>query len=307
MTSDTTTIEADIDMLPDTRAEQTVATVQRGGATSVVSVADGAIEWGSVLTAMLEKCSDPQFDEKKLVVMKDVVREWRQDDAKQWFARDLSGAQAECKAVIRASEVKLITKEKEDKGSYKFASESEIDDMLRPIETKFGFSITHDRVPRSGDGGGLVVKSTLWHRSGHSITAEFPLALDSGAGKNNLQAAGSTDSYGRKYNKLGFFDIVRKGQDDDGAAGGVMPLSTDAEGRKKAERLRQLVEEAGVGADTQAPLDKRAAILGWFHERLDYQVTNYLDIRQEDYQRLVRLLRIEKQAKDARDRKEADI
>lgn len=285
---------------------QDVATVERGQSLAVPTPGD-EINWGSVLTAMLEKCSDPQFDEKKLVVMKDVVREWRQDDAKQWFARDLSAAQAECKAVVRASEVRLITKEKEDKGGYDFASENDIDEMLRPIETKYGFAITHDRVPRQGDGGGLVVKSTLWHRSGHSITAEFPLALDSGAGKNNLQAAGSTDSYGRKYNRLGFFDVIRKGQDDDGAAGGVMPLSTDADGRKKAERLRQLVEEAGIGEDSETPLDRKAARVGWFHERLDYQISNYLDIRQEDYLKMVRLLRIEKQAKDVLDRKGAEV
>lgn len=168
-----------------------------------------------------------------------MAKEVRDEERLQWFARDMSAAQAEMQPVVRASEVNLGV----GKGSYKHAALDDIDDMLRPIRTKYGFSITSDRVPRVGDGGGFVIISTLWHRSGHSITASFPLPLDSGPGRNNLQAAGSTDSYGRKYNALALFDIVRK-NDDDGVAGGRHFIRED-----QIAQIAALIKETETDSD----------------------------------------------------------
>ena len=295
--SDTTTYLQD-----DPKAAQEVATVGRGQPPMVREIGEGE----TIRTAILELARDATFDVEKLKALTEMQERAEDRQALRAFAVDMAAAQSECQAVVRSAEVKL-GKAGEDKGGYKYAGLDTIDEMIRPIMTKYGFSVTYDRAPRQGDGGGFNVTGTLWHRGGHSITASFPLPLDSGPGRNNLQAAGSTDTYAQKYILIGFFRIVRRNDDDDGFAGGVMPLSTDAEGRKKAERLRQLVEEAGIGADSETPLDRKAARVGWFHERLDYQITNYLDIRQEDYPKMVRLLRIEKQAKDVRERKEAQI
>lgn len=300
--NDTITVEAGTVDLLDMRTEQAVATVERGGELTAPTVNDG----DAVRGAILELARDSSFDVEKLRALTEMQERAEDRQAQRAFNRDMASAQAECQAVVRGTEVKLI-KDGESKGAYKYASLDAIDEMIRPIMTKYGFSITYDRAPRQGDGGGFVVAGTLRHREGHEITASFALSLDSGPGRSNAQAAGSTDSYGRKYILLGFFNIVRRNEDDDGVANGLLPLNTDAEGRKKAERLRTLVTEAGIGTDAKTDLDKRAAVLGWFHERLDYEVTNYLDVRQEDYARLVRLLRIEAQAKEARDRKEADI
>jgi hypothetical protein len=243
------------------------------------------IDFGSILAQMLEKCSDPQFDEKKLVVMTNVVREWRQDDAKQWFARDMASAQAEMQPVVRAAEVQL-GKPGENKGSYKYADISDIDEMLRPIMTKYGFSVTYDRKPRTGDGGGLEIIGTLWHRGGHSITASFPLALDSGPGRSNAQAGGSTDTYGRKYILLGFFNVVRKNEDNDGTDTGGSNLT-----REQALEIKTLVDEAEV--------DPRS----WFSDMLSYEIKQYLEIHQEDFIRLKRALM---SVRDANAREQAE-
>lgn len=225
-----------------------------------------------------------QVDVDALREIRAMAKELRDEEKIQWFARDMAAAQAEMQPVIRRAEVNLG----KDKGGYKFADAVDIDEMLRPIMTKYGFSVTYDRDPRAQDGGGYVVTGTLWHRSGHYITAAFSLGLDSGPGRSNAQAAGSTDTYGRKYILLGFFNIVRKGEDDDGAMNaGAEPITRD-----QAARLKQLVDEAGIAAG-ETDLDRRASIMGWFSDEISYPIKAYTEVRQEDYARLVRLLRIE--------------
>src|SRR5581483_8370196 len=54
------------------------------------------------------------------------------------------------------------------------------------------------------------------HKDGHSRTASVPLALDTSGGKNNIQAMGSTTSYGRRYTMCMLLNIVTVGEDDDG-------------------------------------------------------------------------------------------
>lgn len=243
-----------------------------------------SVNTGALLAAIVDKACDPNMDKDKFLVLKDAVKEFAAVEAERAFNWDMSLAQAEMQAVVRSSEVKLI-RDGKDLGSYNYASLDAIDLMLRPIRTKYGFSITHDRKPRQGDGGGFEVISTLRHRGGHSITASFPLALDSGPGRSNAQAAGSTDSYGRKYNILGFFDVVRKNDDNDGIGDGGQPITFD-----EAAEIKKLVDEAGIGEGMDAD-ERKVAIVEWFNDRLGYALPKgYVSIRQEDRVRICRTL-----------------
>ena len=271
-------------MSPD--SDQAVAVP---GAAAVTPVEDRNIQ-----SAILELVSrHPDLDTDKVRALIDMQHAMEDRAAERAFNRDMSKAQARCQAVVREREAKMG-----DKGSWKYADLAAIDLMLRPIMTEFGFSITYDRKPRSGDGGGLEIIGTLRHRDGHSITASFPLALDSGPGRNNAQAAGSTDSYGRKYVLLGLFNIVRKDEDTDGVDAGGQPLRADEKhGRDKALRIKELVDRSGVVekivADSDAPMKREDALRSYLKDILRYEVATYLDVRQEDYDRLIRLLRIE--------------
>lgn len=236
-----------------------------------------------VATAAIEMSRRPsgEIDVEALRELRGMAKELRDEGMVQWFSRDMAAAQAEMQPVVRAAEVKLSKPGQEDKGSYKYASLENIDEMLRPIMTRYGFSVTYDRAPRpqdAGGGGGFIVTGTLWHRSGHSITASFSLGLDSGPGRSNAQAAGSTDSYGRKYILLGFFNIVRKNEDDDGVGAGGEPITQD-----QAARLVQLADEAGITAGANRKK--------WFSENLSYEIDAFTKIRKEDYTRLARLLK----------------
>lgn len=266
---------------------QDVATVERGQPLALASQGE------QVRSMILDLARDSTFDVEKLRALTEMQERAEDRQAQRLFAIDMAAAQSECQAVVRNAEVKL-GKEGENKGGYKYAALEDIDDMIRPIMTRYGFSVTYDRVPRQADGGGFVVTGTLWHRGGHSITASFPLPLDSGPGRGNLQAAGSTDTYGQKYILIGFFRIVRKGSDDDGAMAGIRTLrELGDEGRKKGVRIKELVDNTGIAAHAENANDRKAAIMGWFNDPISYPLNDYLDIREEDYGRIVRLLRIE--------------
>ena len=53
------------------------------------------------------------------------------------------------------------------------------------------------------------------------------LALDAGPGRNNLQAMGSSLSYGKRYCTEMLLNIVREGEDDDGRLGGTKFVSVE--------------------------------------------------------------------------------
>jgi hypothetical protein len=79
-----------------------------------------------------------------------------------------------------------------------------------------GLSLSFTAPPRQADGGGAAMVGRLSHVQGAFREAEISLPLDSGPGRNNLQAMGSTISYGKKYLAFMLLNIVTEGEDDDG-------------------------------------------------------------------------------------------
>ncbi len=120
-----------------------------------------------------------------------------------------------------------------------FAKWEDCDAVIRPACAAEGFTLSFDSSPR--EGGGLIVTGHLMHRSGHTRTATIPLPLDSGPGRNSLQAVGSTLSYGKRYLAEMLLNIVRENQDDDGTKGG-MKFITPAQ----IEELQRMMEETNT-------------------------------------------------------------
>jgi hypothetical protein len=173
--------------------------------------------------------SDPSVDATKLREVLLIWREMEADQAKILFKVALHAAQAEMPRVSKNGTIEMGTK-----GSIPFARYEDMDTVLRPIMHKHGFSLLFDTVHR--DGGGAVIVGELEHTGGHSKFCSIPLPLDSGPGRNNLQAMGSTISYGKRYIAEMFFNIVREGVDDDGKRGGTVCI-TEVE----AEELLALI------------------------------------------------------------------
>src|SRR6185437_3535527 len=125
-----------------------------------------------------------------------------------------------------------------------FAKWEDMDRVIRPLMAREGFTLSFDSAARPGDGGGLIVTGTLMHKDGHTRTASMPLPLDTGPGRNNLQAVGSTLSYGKRYCAEMLLNIVREGDDDDGKRGGAQFITQDDIGK-----LRKLIADTGTDED----------------------------------------------------------
>lgn len=125
------------------------------------------------------------------------------------------------------------------RGAIPFARWEDMDAVLRPMLEAVGLFLTFDGQPRP-DGGGMIVTGTLRHRTGHSLSASIPLPIDTGPGRNNLQAMGSTLSYGKRYCAEMLLNIIRLGEDDDGARGGMKFISPEQEAE-----LAGLIKEIG--------------------------------------------------------------
>lgn len=126
------------------------------------------------------------------------------------------------------------------RGAIPFAKWEDMDTVLRPILEERSLFLTFDSSPRQGEGGGLIITGALRHRHGHFLTASIPLPMDTGPGRNNLQAYGSTLSYGKRYTAEMLLNIVREGDDDDGKLGGTKRITEE-----QADELREWSKEIG--------------------------------------------------------------
>lgn len=124
--------------------------------------------------------------------------------------------------------------------AFKFATYEDIDVKVRPLLIEHGFSLIYDTEERAG--GGLIMTVTLLHVKGHNRKSSIPLALDSSGGKNNIQAMGSSSSYGRRYAMCNILNIVTIGEDDD--AGSAFPIDTE-----QAAEIDALIRETGMNRE----------------------------------------------------------
>lgn len=177
----------------------------------------------TLLQAIVAMASNPAVDVQKLDAILKMQERLEGRQAQVEFNGALARLAAKMPRVKKNGRVELG----QGKGSYPFATWEDIDRIIRPLMAEEGFTLAFDSQPRQGDGGGLIVTGTLLHRDGHAKSASLPLSLDTGPGRNNVQAMGSTLSYGKRYCAEMLLNIVREGQDDDGARGGAEPITDE--------------------------------------------------------------------------------
>lgn len=105
----------------------------------------------------------------------------------------------------------IIERGATDKTTY--APLEDIIDVVRPILSEFGFTLSHrSEWPEKGM---VKVVGILTHQEGHARTSEFLSQADQTGSKNGIQALGSAVQYGKRYTTKDLLCIVTRGQDDD--------------------------------------------------------------------------------------------
>ena len=304
---DSKTIDADADLasLVGTVAAQTAGEGAIVVATQRPVIADRA-ESSQIRGAILQLVSEhPDTDIAKVDALVKMQNDLEDRQAAREFTRAFTRLQGALPAIKKDGKLEYENeKGKPEKGKYlvtKYAKWEDILAAITPILAEHGFALSFETAPRPGDGGGLIVTAVLEHEGGHMRRGSpIPVALDTSGGKNNTQAYGSSMSYGQRYSAKAALNLRWEGEDDDGAASGALPLrAAGADGRAQALRIKELVDAAGIAGKERDPTVRRAAVRAWLTLNLSYVPADpetdftYLDIRQEDYARIVRLLRIE--------------
>ena len=165
---------------------------------------------------MIERIAqDPNADVDKMVALLDMQeRIWKQN-AKMAFNVSFAKLSKDLPKIEKSKEVSFKDKVTgKSEVAYKHETLEDIDDVCKPLLKKHGFTISFESNVR--DGGGMIVTGTLSHEEGHEKTTSMPLALDTSGGKNNIQAAGSTMTYGTRYVYRVLLGLIVIDQDNDG-------------------------------------------------------------------------------------------
>lgn len=105
-----------------------------------------------------------------------------------------------------------------------YALWEDINDAIRPFLSEYGFALSF-RVKKDSDR--VEVTAILSHREGHSEETTLSLPMDSTGSKNNVQAIGSSTSYGKRYTASALLNITSRGDDNDGVAAGADDVISD--------------------------------------------------------------------------------
>lgn len=216
-----------------------------------------AVQENTMISIIAKAANDPNVDVAKLEKLLDMQERIMAKQAEIDFNEALARISKLMPRIVKGGKVEYKDKDtKKLEEAFKFARYEDIDKVVRPLLEAEGFSLSFDTVMK--DGGGVVITGTLSHKSGHKKTASLPLALDTSGGKNNIQAMGSTTSYGRRYTMCMLLNIVTVGEDDDGTGAEFVTLEQaaelDTEARETGSDIPKLLAFAGASSFQEIPL-----------------------------------------------------
>ena len=231
----------------------------------------------ALLNIIAAASSNPDVDVNKLTELLNLQERVLAREAETEFNAAFAELAAEIPRVQKNGTVKLG--EGPQAKSYKFATWEDMDEVLRPRLRRHGFVLTFDAAQRDGQGGGAVITATLLHSKGHSRSASIPLPLDSGPGRNNLQAMGSTLQYGKRYATDLLLNVVRTDEDDDAVRGGMQFISAEQVGE-----MEDLARDTGTDLSKFLIAQKAGA-------------RRAADVQEKDFERLKTALFVKKAQK----------
>jgi hypothetical protein len=210
---------------------------------------------GDPILAMIERAArDPAVDIEKferLMAMKDRVESQRASIA---FAEAFAELQPDLPTIDRSGSIVVYSKTDRDKpGGVPAGAQpiqqtpyATLDDIMEAIREPLhahGFSLRFEY--ETNPDGKLATTAFLRHRTGHEISAKTPpLQHDSTGSKNNVQAVGSTLTYGRRYSLMAVVPIVShapQDADDDGQAAGSATIDGD-----QLAQVQELLKETST-------------------------------------------------------------
>lgn len=165
---------------------------------------------------IIELASNPNFSADTMQALIAMHERAESKAAEQAFNSAFAEMQAELPVIDKNGSI-IVKQETRSK----YAKWDHIQQILRPILQKYGFSLSfRNSFPQPGF---IEVTAVLRHRGGHAEENPFRCKADDSGMKNDIQALGSGQSYAMRYATVGILNLQTSEKsmaDDDGAATG---------------------------------------------------------------------------------------
>lgn len=217
--------------------------------------------------SMFERLArDPSVDVEKLERLIAMQERILSHQAKAAFDAAFAEMQGEIPVITEKGEIVV-----EGQLRSKYATNEDIQEIVKPILQKHGFSL---RFRNAFADGKQKIVGILSHRAGHSEQDEFECPPDTSGKKNSIQAMGSTRSYGQRYTTIALLNIATRGADDDGASATEQEAPKAPDGYEAwASALPALAEDgwpALSGAFNKAKPEFRAYLTTHHKQQWEY-------------------------------------
>ena len=196
---------------------------------------------GRLLQTITDLARDPSFDVAKFKALAELQLTMEDRQAERLLTRDLQEAQRRIPPVLKNGMIPKGQKNGKDQ-FVPFAQFEDVMAAVQPMCDEFGFTISFTTRFESTK---IVVTTVLRHRAGAQITADVPLPIDEGAGRNLTQSHGSSLSYGKRMGVESLFNIIRKGKDDDGSTADLRYISGE-----QCREIEDLIQKSGRSRDS---------------------------------------------------------
>ena len=217
------------------------------------------------MVSMIERIAmDPNSDIDKLERM--IAMKERHDAANAKAVADMAFA----KASAEFPEIPLNGKNTHN--GQKYALLKDIIGKTRPVLARHGLSLSFSTEITEKD---VVVTAELAHEAGHTRKNSLPLPRDVGAGRNAVQAVGSTQTYGQRYTAQAILGLsLGEDTEDDGNSGADPKAHKD----NWAQTVIQDLHPNASAAD-KAKAIADALIAQWSRKNSEKQLFNEWDRR----------------------------
>lgn len=136
----------------------------------------------------------------------------------------------------------------------KYALLKDILSGVRPVLSRHGLALSF---ATEVDENFVTVTAELSHEGGHSKRNSIPLPRDTGAGRNAVQAVGSSQTYGQRYTAQAILGLsLGDDTEDDGAGASAKTSITEGQHLE----LQDLIKRAGITDDLVCNAEKLDAL-----------------------------------------------
>lgn len=194
------------------------------------------------LSPLVQAAMSADFDPEKLEKMLDIQERWEENEAKKEYAKDMALCQKHMQPIAKNAN--------NDQTSSRYAKHEAICIQIKPIYTKYGFSLSFHE-GKAGTDNMVRILCDVNHRKGWSKQYYVDLPMDTtgikgSVNKTQIHGKASTFSYGRRYLTLMIFDLATFDDDDGNAGGGYQTqyISEDQLGEIMA-KLKE-IEKHGI-------------------------------------------------------------